>query len=142
MGKLHHEIGNGGVAAMASDLMKMDLTGFNVRDKPNTSELLGQKLNSLDHILRWWYNCLVQGELHEGEGWNDFISTLQIIANVVETTGGKILKKPMPVDVIKIMADLCPSATMDQHKTTYGRRARGLCLPPLEQARHPRAAVS
>lgn len=133
-GKLNHEIENGGVEAMAHDLLQMDLTGFNVRSKPNTGELLEQKLMSLDPIPRWWHDYLLEGGMGDNKGWPDFISTSTIIAGIVEIAGNRLYQKPSGLTVSNEMAKLCPSAEKAQRKERF-ERARGYSLPPLEQAR-------
>ena len=132
---LNHEIDNGGTEAMVHDLLAMDLSEYEVRAKPDTKELLEQKLKSLGAIPRWWHEALCCGELFAGNDWPEFISTEDIIAGVVDMAGGKIYRKPAAIDVAQEFAKLCPSATKGQKKDGLSGRRRGLCLPPLEQAR-------
>lgn len=132
---LYHEIDNGGTAAMVHDLLAMDLSEFDVRAKPDTKELLEQKLKSLGAIPRWWHEALCCGELFAGSDWPEFISTEDIIAGVVDMTGGKMYRKPAAIDVAQEFAKLCPAATKGQQNDRFGSRKRGLCLPPLELAR-------
>lgn len=131
---LNHEIGNGGVEAMVHDLLAMDLSGFNVRNKPDTKELLEQKLQSLGPIQRWWHDCLCQGEQFSEGGWPEFISTEGAITSIWEMAGGKMHKKPAPMDVVQALIKLCPSAEKAQKKEALSRQ-RGLSLPTLQQAR-------
>jgi len=132
---LHHEINNGGVEAMVHDLQAMDLTNFNVRNKPNTKELLEQKLHSLDHIDRWWYECLERGDIDDDGEWPDFVSTINAIKGIIELSGSsRIYRKPSSITVVNRMKKLCPSATQKQKQTKLDRH-RGLSLPSLQQAR-------
>ncbi|SFM78280.1 Primase C terminal 2 (PriCT-2) [Nitrosomonas nitrosa] len=133
---LYSEIENGGVEAMVYDLLAMDLSKFNVREKPQTKELLEQKLQSLSLIPRWWYNCLVDGEIDFGDdaSWPDFISTQTIISLSIELSGKRVHRKPDAKDVANEMKKLCPSACRKQQQEGYSR-ARGYSLPPLVQAR-------
>ena len=131
---LYHEIETGGVEAMVHDLLALDLSGFNVRAKPDTDELLEQKLQSLEPIPRWWYGCLVQGGLRDDESWPDYVATMDAIAGVVDLNGGKMYRKPSAIDVVNALKKLCSSASSGQKDAGFGRR-RGLDLPPLEQAR-------
>lgn len=92
---VYNEIEYGGVQAMVHDLMAMDLTGFNVRAKPHTEELLEQKLQSLEPIPRWWHGCLVGGTIEDDDSaWPDFIPTDAAITGVMEMTGGKVYRLP------------------------------------------------
>jgi hypothetical protein len=131
---LNQEIDNGGVAAMAYDLLAMDLFGFNVRDKPNTHELLEQKLQSLGPIARWWHDCLDGGGLTAEGNWADFIGTEVAIKGIVELAGGKLYKRPSPADVVQALLKLCPSAAKMQQQDNL-KRHRGLSVPSLRQAR-------
>ena len=106
------------------------MTGFNVRNKPETKELLAQKLHSLNPTARWWYDCL-NDDLAD---WPDFISSQNVIAGICETAGGKLYQKPTATDVNREMAKLCPSAAKDQKQDSFGRH-RGFSLPGLPQAR-------
>jgi hypothetical protein len=132
---LYHEIENGGTEALVHDLLAMDLSDFNVRNKPNTKELLEQKLNSLDHIACWWHESLMNGSIFENEErWQEFLSTENAIEGIMADAGGRIYRKPGPRDVVREMKKLCPSAVHGQ-KQAMGNRHRGFTLPPLQQAR-------
>lgn len=146
---LNAEIDSGGVEAMMHDLLALDLTDFNVRNKPNTNELLEQKLQSLGPIQRWWHDCLYRGVLdnedvresfeamdyaHEYNGWPDFISTLDCIQGVIDVAGGRLYKKPSAIDMARSIKELCPTARPDQ-RTISNARKRGFTLPDLAQAR-------
>jgi hypothetical protein len=65
------EMENGGLAAMLYDLQNFDLSGFDVREVPQTSGLFEQKLQSMDSFTEWWFHRLTEGELMPGEGWED-----------------------------------------------------------------------
>jgi hypothetical protein len=131
--RLNLEIGNGGIGAMAYDLLSMDLSNFNVRAKPSTKALIEQKLYSLSHIARWWYDSLDSGCL-EHDSWPSFMSTEIIINAVCESAGGKMYRKPNATDVIKQLKKLCPSTHPKQQQEKNSRH-RGLALPSLDQAR-------
>ncbi len=131
---LEAEMQASGIAAMVHALLIMDLSGFNVRTKPETQQLVEQKLHSLSPTARWWFDCLDSGDL-TGEGrWSDFIQTSSIIRGVVELSGNRLYKKPAAIDVQREMAQLCPGASKHQQSTSLGR-SRGLQLPVLDQAR-------
>ena len=146
---LNIEIEQGGVAVMVHDLLAIDLSGFNVRDKPNTHELLEQKLQSLGPVQRWWHDCLYRGDIFNDttfgkddldtepqdiNHWPDFISTARAIEGVMCVAGGRAFRKPSAFDLVKTFKEMCPSAPQQQ-KTFGGDRRRGFALPSLEQAR-------
>jgi hypothetical protein len=146
---LNAEIDGNGVEAMVHDLLAMDISGFNVRDKPNTKELLEQKLQSLGPVPRWWHDRLYRGCLdneevresfesmdfaHEYSGWPEFISTLEAIQGVIDVSGGRLYKKPSALDMARAIKELCSSAKPVQ-VTINSNRKRGFSLPTLAQAR-------
>lgn len=133
---LNAEIENGGVAAMMHDLLAMDLSGFNVRAKPNTAALVEQKIHSLGPIERWWFNALMAGDMETSEHseWLDFIATKAVIDKAVELHGGRLHRKPSDVEAVATLKKLCPSATKGQKQEALGRH-RGLHLPDLQTAR-------
>lgn len=132
---LDREIQGGAVAAMVHDLLAIDLSGFNVRSKPSTQELVTQKLHSLTAIPRWWYEALYSAVLDGESGWADFITTESIIKHVVELAGKKLHRNPSAMDLMQVMAKMCPSAQKYQKQQGFGSRQRGLTIPALEQAR-------
>ncbi len=131
---LNEEIEYGGVEAMVHDMLSMDLSDFNVRNKPNTKELVEQKLHSLDPIQRWWHDCLYNGAISGGDKWPEFISTADSILGIIEVNGGRIHKKPSALIISQALHKLCPSAKQHQQQSQYSRH-RGYLLPSLQQAR-------
>lgn len=133
---LNVEIEGAGVAAMMDDLLKMDLSSFNVRSKPTTVALTEQKIHSLGLIERWWFNVLMTGDagVSEVPEWSDFISTKAIIEDSVELSGGRIHRKPSDVEAVATMKKLCPSVRNGQRQDSLERR-RGLYLPDIQTAR-------
>ncbi len=120
---------------MVHDLMELDLSGFNVRNKPNTKELLEQKLLSLNPTARWWHDCLMRGAINEDEDmWTGFVSTADAIDGIMDVAGGRIYRKPGHRNVVQDMKKLCPSAEQKQ-KQIHNSRHRGLLLPDLHRAR-------
>lgn len=63
---LHREIENGGQAAFLYDLLNMDLTGFDVRDIPDTDARSAQKRLSLSGPLRWLCDVLSMDDIEGG----------------------------------------------------------------------------
>lgn len=62
-GAIHHEMRNGGRAALLHYLMEYDLTGFNVRAVPDTIALGEQKIEGLKNVDHWWFDILESGRL-------------------------------------------------------------------------------
>ncbi len=63
-GRLWQQMGNGGLAGMAHDLLAMDLTGWRpAMNIPQTKALADQKLRSMKPADRFWFELLSEGEL-------------------------------------------------------------------------------
>ena len=65
-GALVRQMEGGGDAAMVHDLMTWDLSGFEVRDIPNTKALAQQKTLSLKGPVAWLRDALSEGEIDGG----------------------------------------------------------------------------
>ncbi len=131
---LNQEIGNGGAEALAHDLMAMDLTDFNVRDKPNTGELVKQKILSLDPFANWWFEVLQNGCINGENDWPVFIKTTTIIEGIRDLSSGRLYRMPTTQSVAKDIEKVCPGARKMQRQDQF-ERARGYALPPLQEAR-------
>ena len=68
---LRDEMNNGGLAAMLYDLLRMDLSGFDVTAIPKTEALTQQKIQSLSPFDQWWVGLLEEGRL-PGPGIKDY----------------------------------------------------------------------
>ena len=55
----------GGANALIHYLRNFDLTNINLRLVPQTEALTDQKLEALDNVTAWIYNCLQTGEMRE-----------------------------------------------------------------------------
>ena len=70
-GAIWNQLENGGYEAMLNDLLKYDLSRFDVRTAPATTALQEQKLHSLSSFEAWWFGRLQDGQLlHSRAGWN------------------------------------------------------------------------
>ncbi|MBN9488267.1 MAG: hypothetical protein J0H44_13610 [Alphaproteobacteria bacterium] len=85
---IRDELESGGYAALLYDLLRVDLTDFNVRDVPVTEALNRQKELSLDTTNKWWLECLHRGYVWESKGqsnyfgeWHDEMATEQLLAS-------------------------------------------------------------
>jgi hypothetical protein len=73
---------NGGLAAMIWDMQHRDISGFDVRDIPDTLALKIQKTLSLSSLERWWLAVLDRGFLWKSrhgapwfQEWHEFYTT-------------------------------------------------------------------
>lgn len=134
---LDHEIKNGGLEAFAYALQQTDISSFQVRDKPNTNELLKQKLASLDAISQWWADKLMMGaQLSSDANWSEWVSTQNLYTDFSDTvranySRARLLSTREFVEKIKT---LCPDISPDQRGSANSRK-RGFIFPSLEIAR-------
>lgn len=59
---IRDESAQGGKEAMLHDLLRRDLSQFDIRKVPNTAALQSQKVLSLNSVERWWLDRLKDGE--------------------------------------------------------------------------------
>jgi hypothetical protein len=76
------QMNNGGLAAMLHELKHHDISGFNVRNIPQTAALQAQKTLSMSSLERWWFAVLQRSFLWKSRHgvpwfteWHDFYST-------------------------------------------------------------------
>jgi hypothetical protein len=133
---LNAEIENSGATAFTHDLLSIDLTGFNVRAKPNTRELTQQKLQSLEKFPRWWFDCLSQGKVYDcNSEWPMFISSASLLRLFLEAENKtRSYKQFIDRDVVAFMTKMCPSAKREQGMEGSHRR-RGYIMPVVNIAR-------
>ncbi len=132
---LYAQIKGDGTAAFMHDLSQVDLSDFDVRQRPVTAALTDQKMQSLDDIGQWWYQCLQDGHIEGyGTGWPEFLPSTRALELIVAFAGGR-LRKPVTSQKLKRrIPELCPSAGHRQRRM-HGERPQGYTLPSLEVAR-------
>jgi hypothetical protein len=137
------------IAAMVHDLLAIDLSGFNVRERPKTEEHTNQKLQSLQGFDRYWHEVLQSGDFHPGSGcspcnpWDEpvFVSTSTLQRGWQEYAKGVRQFAPQQVrDIHQAMKRLCPAAKKDRPQVR-NRQERGYQLPALSVARGTFAAA-
>jgi hypothetical protein len=131
---IHRDMATGGIEAFAAELMEMDISAFNVRDKPSTPELLEQKLFSLDGIAQWWFDSLQDGQMTDHGAWSNWVSTQDALDAINRTPAYRSFRAPRAQELVLKVTHMCPSARKGQ-KRNGNERTRGLTLPALEQAR-------
>ena len=141
---LHKEIASGTqLAAMVNDLLGLDLTTFNVRERPKTQEHLSQKLQSLDGFERYWYELLQSGILDTGSYINCltewrasvFISTQSLIDKYKASNRNAERYNTVQTNTVNtLIQKLCPSAVKKRSGSSHSQ-ARGFQLPAIQIAR-------
>jgi len=135
------------ISAFVYDLFALDLTNFNVRQRPITNEHLNQRLQSLDGFERFWLEVLEMGKFRSKplgiyssseSDWDNsiFIST-QVIMDCYSHYD-KNANRYEPIQAQKISRELkkiCPSAKSCRIANSSGKVERGYQLPLISIAR-------
>jgi len=143
--KVHAAVNNPSViAAAVFDLLSIDLSGFNVRQRPKTKAHLDQKLRSLSGFDRYWYEVLQTGGFFPGTTlepitpWSDpkFEPTNSTLQRGLEEyqRGQRQFAAPQQRDIHDGIKRLCPSAKPCRQKVGCAQ-ARGYMLPSIATAR-------
>lgn len=132
------------IGAFVNHLEQVDLSGFNVRMRPTTTEHARQKLRSLTGFARYWFDLLAAGRLpayamvpDADAEWTDptFVATQTLIDGYGHyNKRANTFKQYTRFDLSSDMKRLCPSAEKDR-KQADEQRGRGYELPRLADAR-------
>lgn len=142
---VHTAIKSGEVGAMADDLLTMDISDFNVRQRPASNELLNQKLKSLTGLERFWFDALWNGLIY---GCGQYIGNFDSdwIAGKFWQTDSilRAYKNKYPSEqrynpadgreLSEVLKRICPSA-VNVRRQVGGDRRWGYDLPELSIAR-------
>lgn len=83
---IQNQMETGGYSALLDMLLKMDLRGFNVRQRPRNTALETEKLMSLEPVEAYWYECLMNGDLglldSKTSTWPDLVPRAQVYDEV------------------------------------------------------------
>ncbi len=142
--KLHEAINDPAqLGAFVHRLATHDITNFNFRSKPNTGELLEQKLQSLKGFARYWFEVLSVGyidcarptdrfEVWEG---SQFVSSVHLSEGYRQhLSKSKQHQTVQNTEIKRGFSKWCPEANYGRKKL-HGKQERGYQLPSLDQAR-------
>jgi hypothetical protein len=134
------------VSAILYYLSKKDLSQFNVRIKPQTTEQLSQKIKSLQGFERFWFEVLGNTDQHKLELFDEwrqsiFVSTASLIHKYkLFNTGSERYQPLQSSQILETIKQLCPSALTGVRETVCNHdkseQLRGVRLPTLAIARN------
>ena len=149
-GAIDRQMRSGGDSALLHKLLDLDLTGFDVRNVPQTNALASQKLKSLDPLETWWHDCLDEGSigLCDCDGrvlgmycdsivtcWPQFAATKGLYDAYVDHS--KSLGHRYPLSSSEFGKRLGGLAKVSRTKPTInGSRVSGYDIPSLSNARN------
>lgn len=150
-GAIARERDNGGKGALLHFLQGYDLSGFDVRNPPETAGLTQQKLAGLLNADAWWHDRLSNADLPQGgDGfdkepkWRD--APISISREDLKTDyEGWLARKKWHGEALSVAAfgkklrAMC-NGLRDERQRTSGGRPRHYVFPPLAEARSAFAA--
>jgi hypothetical protein len=128
------------VASFVYHLQKRNLTGFQVRSKPNTKVMLQQKLRSLSGFSRYWYEVLQSQDFNQGISsyslptqWSEacWISSQELKSKYLDyDKNSQRHQSAQKGAIYHDLKQLCPSSS-----ETRKDDKRGVALPHIDVAR-------
>lgn len=144
-GAIWKEQVNGGAGALLHFLQSFDLSGFDVRNPPETAALTRQKLEGLRNVEAWWHDRLSEGTLStdefsedraDWEGESITVSRAMLRRNYEDWLSrqrwhGAALNDKQFGEKLRAMC----STLKDNRARVSGGRERQYVLPPLAECR-------
>ena len=129
-------LNNGGREAFLYYLLNFDLTGFDIRDVPQTDGLADQKLQSLDPLSAFLADVLESGHFPGGYGeWKESIPKRMFSSAVTDYCREHPRHRCNIPSERKIGQDLPKHIGVVEKRPSLGARDRLWVLPPLAEAR-------
>jgi adenylate kinase family enzyme len=135
--ELDEELKSGGLEALAFALSQTDISSFEVRKKPDTGELLRQKLASLDSIPQWWADRLMMGsQISATSEWKDWCSTASLYDDFLNCHKSNHSRSRTPSirEFVDKLKEFCAGISPSQQGASNSRK-RGFTFPSLDYAR-------
>jgi len=143
-GNLYRAIEGGEVEALAEYLITLDISDFVVTERPQSDELLSQKLQSVPPFYKFWFDCLWRGEtmdvgLSSEIPYDWSIGHFWPTKNILEAFNFKLKGNTKYTnltykDIAEILKTICPSATNGRPMINT-KRNWGYTLPTIAIAR-------
>lgn len=141
---LRAEMEGDGPAALLHYLQHYDISGFNVRQAPDTEGLLDQKIASLRNVARWWFDVLSRGEMPASLDWDSSwedgpvtVSRDALRSQYVEWMRGQRFEVDVMDDARfgRRLREMLPELRDTRPRTQGGGRVRQYELPDLSSSR-------
>jgi len=141
---LYRAIDGGEVEALADYLINLDISDFVITERPQSEELLSQKIQSLQPFQKFWFDCLWRGEtmdvgLSSEIPYDWSIGHFWATRSILEAFNFKLKGNTKYThltykDIAEILKTVCPSATNGRTMIS-SKRSWGYTLPAIEIAR-------
>lgn len=135
--RLKKQMSKGGNEGMLYDLLKRDISKFNIRVFPQTEALNEQKILSMDHNHKWWFDKLNNGLLLDTQTeFTDEVKFSDILNDYCEATSKRgINRKSGQTELSKFLSQMSPEKIKSTRKTEGNERVRLYRLPSLDSCR-------
>jgi len=136
---LHAQMAAGGTAALLYHLLnEVDPTDVNLREIPQTPELLEHKTRSLAPHQAWWLECLEQGYIGSVAGtWELEVPTRKARDAYLDYCRSHNERHPVAGNVLgQCLREMCPDLPqVNVRRKVNGKYEPHYLLPPLDAAR-------
>lgn len=124
---------SGGREAMLYDLMKRDISRFNVWKAPRTQALYEQQLESLGPEYKWWYEKLRDGQIRPTHlEWSDEIEETEVLEDYMEAAR-KMGHRFNKYRLDKFFAEVLPNKAPPVRRKRPGMVLEGLENKPCKK---------
>ena len=139
---LLRQMRSGGLESLMWDLLHEDLSGWDPRHLPYTSEGVLNKLRSLHTVARWWYEVLDTGynadPSDEGEfrTWADWVPAKELYDHYLRWCQAARVRRPETYQSFgRKLRELVPWLRRIQRTVDFGTKRWGYDLGSLESCR-------
>ncbi len=117
--QLWHQYDNGGREALMYELMHLDYSDIDLRKIPKTEALLEQKIHSLNHLEKWWFEILNRGSINAYDNfWDEEYGTKQVFDSYLHYAGDMRVKfQSISTQVGTFLKRVFPD--LKKHKGSY-----------------------
>ncbi len=129
------EMKNGGIQALFHFLKHRTITS-DLRTAPKTESLFSQIKESMDSVQSFWFECLDQGRMFDGESWPDTVPTQKLHAKYLDHCERQKERHPEPNSVFgDRLMKFAPGVRKGRPRTITGEREYVYKIPYLEECR-------
>lgn len=131
---------HGGNSVLLHYLQNFDLSKVDLNVAPKTDALLEQKVNSMEPFEKFWFSCLIEGEIPSGDfngGWQTEVSKKQLRIAFTKYCKDLNIRSRLPDERAtgRMLKKVCPSANGSAKITVGEERLNAYKLPTLQNAR-------
>lgn len=121
---INEQLASGGLEAMLFELQNYDLSGFEVRNVPDTKALREQKMLSMDPETKWWFQKLWSGLLlNYHEKWELEVEKDKMYDDYIMSVGRTgVARRSVQTELALKLQKLLPSGYPKSHRRLVERK--------------------